>query len=121
VVIAPPGTTSAAAVKALLPKATYSAVESEAEALAAVRQGTADAFVYDSPHNAIAFAMDKSGELVLLDQPFTEERLGIGMPKGEAKLLAWINAFLGRLQSEDRRQKMVEKWFQNTDWHWKVR
>lgn len=121
VVIAPPGTTAAAAVEKFLPKATYSAVESEAEALAAVRHGVADAFVYDSPHNAIAFAMDKSGKLELLDQPFTEEQLGIAIRKDETQLLAWINAFLDRLENEGQRERMMKKWFQNTGWYWKVR
>ena len=120
-VASPPGTTGAAAVRQLLPNATFTAVESEWEAIKAVREGHADAFVYDLPHNAIAYAMDDSQQLIFLDQPFTTEQLAIAIRKDNPKLLEWINGFLAKLKQDGRYQKIHDKWFQSTSWHSRVR
>jgi polar amino acid transport system substrate-binding protein len=73
VVVSKPGTTGEEAVQRLIPKATYETADTEIEGAMRVLEGTADAFVYDFPFNAVFRAMHPSNQLVFLDEPFTEE------------------------------------------------
>jgi len=73
VVVSKPGTTGEEAVQRLISKATYETVDTEMEGAMRVLEGTADAFVYDLPFNAVFLAMHPSDQLIFLDKPFTRE------------------------------------------------
>ncbi len=111
-----PGTTGELAVQQYLPDAGRLPMVSEQQAIKAVRDGRADAFVYDSPHNALLLAMDDNDELLLLDQPLTQESLALAVRKDNQELVDWLNEFLGRLRADGRYQRFYDKWFVSSDW-----
>ncbi|CDI01622.1 putative Amino acid ABC transporter,periplasmic amino acid-binding protein [Candidatus Competibacter denitrificans Run_A_D11] len=109
-------TTGEAAVKQNIPNATYSSFKAEQDGVAALIEGKIDAFVYDSPSNAVAIARQGSEKLVFLDQPFTLERLGWGVRKGDAAFVEWLNGFVKKINKDGIKYKLYQKWFKNSDW-----
>ncbi len=110
-----PGTTALKAVKALIPKARVQLKESEWDAVKEVVEGRADAFVYDLPFNVVAYGKNK-GSVVFRSKPFTHERLGWGIRKGDPDFLNWLNHFLAQLKGDGTFDSLYGKWFKSTDW-----
>ncbi len=110
------GTTGEIAAKKYLPKAHYSSFETEQEGVMEVVNGKADAFIYDSPYNAVAIGQRGEGKLVFLDKPFTEEPLGWGVRKGNPEFIKWLNGFLAKVKQDGTYETLYRKWFKNTDW-----
>lgn len=110
------GTTGEFAAKEKMPKAHYFSYETEHEAIIELVNGKVDAFVYDSPYNAVAFAEKGQGKLVFIDQPFTDEPLGWGVRKGNPKFVAWLNEFLAQTKKDGTYDKIYKKWFQDSAW-----
>jgi polar amino acid transport system substrate-binding protein len=121
VVVSKPGTTGEEAVKNMIPKATYETVETEIDGAMRVLEGTADAFVYDFPFNAVFSAMHPSDQLIFLDTPFTKEPIAWAIRKNDPDFLKWLNNFLQEIKQDGRFGKMYDKWFENTDWFKYVR
>ena len=94
------GTTGEQAVKRVIPKATYISFETEQEGVMDLLNGKVDAFVYDLPFNAIAFAEKGQGKVVLLDDPFTYEPLAWAVNRGNADFLNWLNNFLVQVKND---------------------
>jgi polar amino acid transport system substrate-binding protein len=115
-VVSKPGTTGEEAVQRLISKATYETVETEIEGAMRVMEGTADAFVYDLPFNAVFRAMHPSDQLIFLDKPFTKEPIAWAIRKNDPDFLKWLNQFLAEIKQDGRFQKMHDKWFKNTEW-----
>jgi len=111
-----PGTTGEAAVLKMIPQATYLPVNTEMEGARRVLEGTADAFVYDFPFNAVFKAMHPSKPLIFLDKPFTQEPIAWAFRKNDPDFLNWLNTFLNETKKDGRFEKMYNKWFENTDW-----
>ena len=116
VVVSKPGTTGEEAVLRFMPKATYETVDTETEGGMRVLKGTADAFVYDYPFNAVFSAMHPSDQLIFLDEPFTIEPIAWAIRKNDPDFLKWLNKFLEEIKQDGRFEKMHEKWFKKTDW-----
>ncbi len=116
VVVSKPGTTGEQAVQRLIANATYETVDTEMEGAMRVLEGTADAFVYDLPFNAVFRAMHPSDQLVFLDEPFTKEPIAWAIRKNDPDFLKWLNSFLKQIKQDGRFEKMHDKWFKNTDW-----
>ena len=110
------GTTGEIAAKKYLPKANYSSFETEPEGLMEVVNGKADAFIYDSPYNAVAIGQRGEGKLVFLDKPFTDEPLGWAVRKGEPEFIKFLNGFLAKVKKDGSYDTLYQKWFKNTDW-----
>ena len=121
VVVSKPGTTGEEAVKNMIPKATYETVDTEIDGGMRVLEGTADAFVYDFPFNAVFSAMHPSDQLIFLDTPFTKEPIAWAIRKNDPDFLKWLNNFLKEIKQDGRFEKMYDKWFKNTDWFKYVR
>jgi len=121
VVVSKPGTTGEEAVQRLIPNATYETADTEIDGAMRVLEGEADAFVYDSPFNAVFSATHASDQLVFLDEPFTEEPLAWAIRKNDPDFLEWLNTFLDVIKKDGRFEKMRTKWFENTDWFQYVR
>jgi polar amino acid transport system substrate-binding protein len=121
VVVSKPGTTGEEAVQRLISKATYETADTEIEGAMRVLEGTADAFVYDLPFNAVFLAMYPSDQLVFLDKPFTKEPIAWAIRKNDPDFLKWLNNFLKEIKQDGRFDKIYEKWFKNTDWFKYVR
>jgi len=110
------GTTGEIAAKKMLPEAQYFSYETEHEGIMETVNGKVDAFIYDSPYNAVAFAEKGQGKLVFLDQPFTEEPLGWAVRKGNPQFLALLNDFLVEAKSNGTYDKIYAKWFKDDAW-----
>jgi len=117
IVVSKPGTTGEEAVKRLIPNATYKTADTECEGAMMVLNGTADAFVYDFPFNAVFNAMNPSDQLVFLDKPFTEEPIAWAIRKNDPDFMKFLNEFLGRIKADGRFDQIYQKWFLSTDWH----
>ncbi len=109
-------TTGEIAAKEHFPKAKYFSYETEQEAVMEVVNGKIDAFIYDSPYNAVAFVERGQGKLVFLDQPFTTEPLGWAVRKGNPEFLAWLNGFLKQIKADGTYDKIYHKWFKDEAW-----
>jgi len=121
VVVSKPGTTGEEAVQRLISKATYETVDTEMEGAMRVLEGTADAFVYDLPFNAVFLAMHPSDQLIFLDKPFTREPIAWAIRKNDPDFLKWLNKFLKEIKQDGRFDEIYDKWFKNTDWFKYVR
>jgi polar amino acid transport system substrate-binding protein len=121
VVVSKPGTTGEEAVQRLIPKATYETADTELEGAMRVLKGTADAFVYDFPFNAVFSAMHPSDQLIFLDEPFTKEPIAWAIRKNDPDFLKFLNAFLFRMKSDGRFDRIYHKWFLSMDWYRFVR
>ena len=117
VVVSKPGTTGEEAVKRLLPKATYETADTEIAGAMRVLKGTADAFVYDFPFNAVFNTMHPSDQLVFLDKPFTKEPIAWAIRKNDPDFLKFLNAFLFRMKADGRFDRIYHKWFLSMDWY----
>jgi len=116
VVVSKPGTTGEEAVQRSIPKATYETADTEIEGAMRVLKGTADAFVYDFPFNAVFIAMHPSDQLIFLDEPFTKEPIAWAIRKNDPDFLKFLNGFLEEIKNDGRFDKIYNKWFINTDW-----
>ncbi|MGD8882448.1 MAG: transporter substrate-binding domain-containing protein [Desulfobacterales bacterium] len=116
VVVSKPGTTGEQAVQRLISKATYETVDTEIEGAMRVLEGTADAFVYDFPFNAVFNAMHPSDQLIFLDKPFTREPIAWAIRKNDPDFLKFLNGFLEEIKKDGRFDKIYNKWFISTDW-----
>jgi polar amino acid transport system substrate-binding protein len=121
VVVSKPGTTGEQAVQRSIPKATYETADTEMDGAMRVLEGTADAFVYDYPFNAVFAALHPSDQLIFLDEPFTKEPIAWAIRKNDPDFLNWLNNFLKEIKQDGRFEKMHDKWFKNTDWFKYVR
>lgn len=109
------GTTGDIAAKRFLPRARIKSFESEADATMEVRNGRADAFVYDLPYNVVYSAQFPEA-LVHLKEPFTREDLGWAVRKGDPDFLNWLNNFLREIRNDGVYEALYRKWFENTAW-----
>jgi len=121
IVVSKPGTTGEEAVQRLIPKATYETADTEIEGAMRVLEGTADAFVYDFPFNAVFRALNPSNQLVFLDEPFTKEPIAWAIRKNDPDFMNFLNGFLARMKADGRFDKIYFKWFLSPDWHRFVR
>lgn len=110
------GTTGEIAAKKMLPNAEYFSYETEHEGIMEAVNGKVDAFIYDSPYNAVAFAEKGQGKLIFLDQPFTDEPLGWAVRQGNPQFLALLNEFLKESKSNGTYDKIYAKWFKDDAW-----
>ena len=117
VVVSKPGTTGEEAVQRLIPKATYETADTEIEGAMRVLKGTADAFVYDFPFNAVFNAMNPSDQLVFLDEPFTKEPIAWAIRKNDPDFMKFLNEFLARMKADGRFDRLYHKWFLSSVWH----
>jgi polar amino acid transport system substrate-binding protein len=121
IVVSKPGTTGEDAVKRLIPNATYETADTEMEGANRVLEGTADAFVYDFPFNAVFHALNPSDELIFLNEPFTREPIAWAIRKNDPDFMKFLNAFLAQIKADGRFDTIYNTWFNGTDWHRFVR
>jgi polar amino acid transport system substrate-binding protein len=110
------GTTGEQATKRMIPNATYISFETEQEGVMDLLNGKVDAFVYDLPFNAIAFAEKGQGKVVLLDEPFTYEPLAWAVNRGNADFINWLDNFLVQAKNDGTYDKIYNKWFLSDEW-----
>ena len=109
------GTTGDIAARKFLPQARIKAFETEVDATIDVRNGRADAFIYDLPYNAVYVRQNK--DVVLhLNEPFTREPLGWAVRKGDPDFMNWLNNFLRQIKDDGSYDALEHKWFQSDAW-----
>lgn len=105
--------TSAAAAREKLPNSTIVTFEDTPQTILAFRQGKADGLALN-PISMAKFVNEVRGtpdEVHLLDQsPLFIERQGVGVKKGEAALLAAVNAALIQADKSGELTKTFDKW-----------
>jgi glutamate transport system substrate-binding protein len=57
------------------------------------------------------FAAQAGGGLRILGDPFTDERWGIGLKKGDIKTCQALNAAVARMYSDGTARQLMDKWF----------
>ncbi len=110
------GTTGEQAIKKYIPKATYKAFESEAEAGLEVINGKADALVYDLPFIGFLYGSQGKGKTVFLREPFTFEPLAWAIKKGDPDFLNFLSNFLRQSRGDGFYDKVYDKWIIGSDW-----
>lgn len=110
------GTTGEQTIKRMIPKATYKAFESEAEAGLEVINGKADALVYDLPFCGFLYGSQGKGKTVFLNKPFTYEPLAWAIKKGDPDFLNFLNNFLRQSRGDGFYDKVYDKWIIGSDW-----
>lgn len=109
------GTTGEIATRKNFPRAQIRTFEHQADAAIEVRNGRADAFIYDLPFNAV-MAAQFPDSLVHLKEPFTHEDLGWAIRQNDPELKAWLNGFLAGLKKDGTYQALYKKWFEGSAW-----
>lgn len=59
------------------------------------------------------FAAQAGGGLRILGDPFTDERWGVGLKKGDVKTCQAINAAIAKMYSDGTARRLMGKWFGN--------
>jgi polar amino acid transport system substrate-binding protein len=109
------GTTGDSATKTYIPKARQKQFETEVDAVTEVRNGRADAFVYDFPYNQV-YELQFPGVLIHLKDTFTHEPLAWAIRKGDPDFLNWLNNFLSQIKNDGTYYALYSKWFESTSW-----
>lgn len=99
----------------MMTKARIKRFETEADAALEVKNGRADAFIYDFPFLAI-YANQYPEGVSLLPEPFTKEALGWAIRKGDPDFENWLNNFLLSIKNDGTYEVLYQRWFQGTAW-----
>lgn len=106
------GTTNEQQVRAKFPNATIVAYDDTPFAFAALRTGNVQAITQDGPKLValLARAPDKANYEI---SPFTisNDYEGVGVPKGETRLLDAVNGTLTHLETDGEAAQIYDKWF----------
>lgn len=109
------GSTSERFVEQAAPKAQLMLVDSYDEAVAMVRDGTADAMVADFPICAVSVMRYPNEGLTTLQQPLTIEPIGLAL-RADPMLINMVNNYLNLLNLTGQLDALEEKWFQDGSW-----
>lgn len=109
------GTSGDLAARRTFPRAQLKQFESESDAALEVRNGRADAFVYDSPFNLI-YAAQHPQSVAHLAEPFTREALGWAVRKGDPDFINWLDNFLESIRNDGTYDLLYQRWFVDTAW-----
>lgn len=100
-VVTEAGSTAATDIKSRVPSAKVLLLQQDAECVAAVQQGRAEAYVLDQ---GILISDASTNKMVkVVGQPFTKEPYGIGVPLKDPSAKKFVDAFLAEI-------------FKNGDW-----
>jgi len=90
------------------PHASFQSMTAAADAALAVKSNKADAFIYDK--SVLLNLVEKSPELVILDQAVDKLEVAAAIKKENGKLLADMNGVLAELKKEGTLQRLRLKW-----------
>jgi polar amino acid transport system substrate-binding protein len=107
------GSTNADIVKKQAPQAEAVYFSTSAEAITAVKNGQADAFMEDS--NFLAFQAKQNSDLqVIGDSATALEYNAFGVKKGDQDWLNYLNLFLFQINNDGTNKELYQKWFGTT-------
>lgn len=108
-------TTGQFAAEEHMPKAQLLRYGTGIECANAVRQGDADAMVFDDPLIRI-FAGENPDRVTALLEPFTKESLGLAMKKGNDALRNAVNEYLDEIQASGEAARLQKEYFDDLTW-----
>jgi polar amino acid transport system substrate-binding protein len=108
-------TTGQFAAEEFMPKAELLRYGTGIECANAVRQGDADAMVFDDPLIRIFWGENPDRVTALLD-PFTREDLGLAVKKGNAPLREAVNAYLDEIEASGEAARLQKEYFEDLTW-----
>ncbi|MDE1993950.1 MAG: transporter substrate-binding domain-containing protein [Rhizobiaceae bacterium] len=104
------GGTAERAVPAHLPNAQIVRFNTQADELAAVLSGQADAMAEDDFYNRRAI-QDNAGKLRQVDGSLARAEIAIGVPAGDADWLRVVNLFVDQFNASGDNRALFKKWF----------
>ena len=102
------GTTQAKWFEDNMPKVETLRLNTASDALQALKQSRGEGYTHDAATLVVIAAKDPT--LRLVGEPFALSDAGVGIRKGEAAWLAYIDAALDRMKSEGLYMTWTEKW-----------
>jgi polar amino acid transport system substrate-binding protein len=106
------GTTQETTLRDGYPNARVIAYDDSPLALTALRTGAIQAFAQDGAKlGALLATLPNRSELEISPFVLTREYMGIGVPKGETKLMATIDQILQGLEKEGTAGRIYDRWF----------
>lgn len=105
-----PGGTNEKFAKAYLPKATLIIHEQNAEIPGLIAEGKADIMITETMEAKKYAKMDFRLADPLVNQPFTKNRFGALMQKGDQEFLNYVNFFLAELETNGTMKNMEQKY-----------
>lgn len=105
-----PGGTNEKFAKAYLPKATLIIHEQNAEIPGLIAEGKADIMITETMEAKKYAKMDSRLADPLVNQPFTKNRFGALMQKGDQEFLNYVNFFLAELETNGTMKNMEQKY-----------
>lgn len=110
------GSTSASFVNNSLPNAQLTLVDTYDKAVAMVIDGDIDFMLADYSECAYASFRNQEHQLLLQENLFNTERIGIAIPSDDPLLLNLIQNFVSNLEVTGKLEKMEDKWFRSGSW-----
>lgn len=105
-----PGGTNEKFAKAYLPKATLIIHEQNAEIPGLIAEGKADIMITETMEAKKYAKMDSRLADPPVNQPFTKNRFGALMQKGDQEFLNYVNFFLAELETNGTMKNMEQKY-----------
>ncbi|MDT0327100.1 glutamate ABC transporter substrate-binding protein [Nocardiopsis lambiniae] len=88
--------------------------ETYSDCIAQLRDGRVDAVSTDNLILA-GFLAEDPGAFRFVNNPFTDEKYGVGLPYGDIEACEAVNKAISRMYQEGEATEMLDRWFGNTD------
>ncbi|GED31547.1 MULTISPECIES: transporter substrate-binding domain-containing protein [Brevibacillus] len=109
------GSTGSLLAKQLFKNAQVMDFDGFTNAALAVKQGQADALIFDEPGVRV-FEMMNSDSVRGVYEILSSENLGIALPLNDQATIQWVNSFLASYRNGLDDQASTTKWFKSNDW-----
>lgn len=109
------GTTGSLLAKQLFKNAQVMDFDGFTNAALAVKQGQADALVFDEPGVRV-FEMMNADSVRGVYEVLSSENLGIALPLNDQATIQWVNSFLASYRNGLADQASINKWFKSNEW-----
>lgn len=109
------GTTGALLAKQLFKNAQVMDFDGFTNAALAVKQGQADAIVFDEPGIRVYEILNGDSVRGVYDV-LSSENLGVAVPLNDHATVQWLNSFLASYRNGPADQAAINKWFKSNEW-----
>jgi polar amino acid transport system substrate-binding protein len=109
------GTTGALLAKQLFKNAEVLDFDGFTNAALAVKQGQADALIFDEPGIRVYEILNNDSVRGVYDV-MSDENLGIAVQLNDHATVQWLNSFLASYRNGPSDQASINKWFKSNDW-----
>jgi polar amino acid transport system substrate-binding protein len=110
------GSTSAAFVKNVIPKATLVTAPDYQSAVKMLTGGKANAMIGDLPALVVAMIRKPDSGLTTAGALLTMEPIGVALPAGDPQLVTFVTSLLTAMDSTGKTDERAKYWFQGAAW-----